>query len=121
MDMVINITSLIVLVMTIVAPIVIYLDATKNYIGRIKDKKGFLNMPAGGWAGSALLITIIAVPLYVIKRKRLIDEAKNNPVYITKMNFILVSSLLVVFSILVLYNEVIWLPKNDQTASVLRK
>ena len=51
----------------------VYLDATKNKIGKIKDNSGMFNMSAGEWAIVTMLLWIIAFPAYLIKRGDLIQ------------------------------------------------
>jgi hypothetical protein len=58
----------------------VYLDATKNKIGKVKDKKGFFNLSAGAWGASTLGFWIISFPSYLIKRKALLEIAKTSPV-----------------------------------------
>lgn len=62
-----------------VSAIFVYFDATKNKVGKIPDKKGFLNMSAGMWSFGVLLLWIIIFPLYLFKRSSLIETAKENP------------------------------------------
>lgn len=58
----------------------VYLDATKNKIGKIKEAGGMFNMSAGAWSVVTLLLWIIGFPAYLIKRGALIERAKENPV-----------------------------------------
>lgn len=58
----------------------VYLDATKNKIGKIPDGKGMFNMSAGAWGVVTLLLWIIGFPAYLIKRGDLIEKAKENPI-----------------------------------------
>lgn len=76
------------LLMTLVitlSSIWVYFDATSNNIGRVPEVKGFTNLSAGAWALTTLFIWIIAFPLYMYKRKSLIETAKESP--ITVNNF----------------------------------
>ena len=57
----------------------VYMDATKNNIGKIPNAKGVYNMSAGAWGTVTLLLWIIAFPAYLIKRSNLIEKAKENP------------------------------------------
>lgn len=59
----------------------VYFDATHHKIGKIKGKRGWLNMTAGGWAvwTSMTYIGLIPAMLYVVKRQKLIDTAKEHP------------------------------------------
>ncbi len=52
-----------------VSPIIVYLDATKHKIAA-----------AGTWAIIVLLIWIIGLPVYLFKRKKMIEKAKEAPV-----------------------------------------
>jgi hypothetical protein len=61
----------------------VYLDATKNKIGKIPDLKGTFNMSAGAWAIATMFLWIIGFPAYLIKRSSLIVCAKEHPVEIT--------------------------------------
>jgi hypothetical protein len=61
----------------------VYLDATKNNIGKIPDAKGMFNMSAGAWGTVTLLLWIIGLPAYLIKRGDLILKASENPVAAT--------------------------------------
>jgi len=63
-----------------VSAVWVYLDATKNKIGKIPDGKGMFNMSAGVWGIVTLLLWIIGFPAYLIKRGDLIEKAKENPV-----------------------------------------
>ena len=58
----------------------VYWDATKNRIGKTSDAKTLTNSPAWLWALGVLLLWIVAFPLYLVKRKELIQKAKENPV-----------------------------------------
>ncbi len=57
----------------------VYMDTTKNKIGKIPGKGGLLNLSAGALAGATLLLWIVTFPLYLIKRKSLIESAKESP------------------------------------------
>jgi hypothetical protein len=52
-----------------ISPIIVYLDATKQKIAA-----------AGTWAIFVLLIWIIGLPVYLFKRKKMIEKAKEAPV-----------------------------------------
>ena len=58
----------------------VYLDATKNKIGKNPGEKGMFNMSAGAWGAATLGLWIVAFPSYLIKRSDLIEKAKENPV-----------------------------------------
>ena len=57
----------------------VYVDATKNKIGKIPDNKRFTNMSAGMWATGTALLWILVFPLYLINRKKLINIAAEQP------------------------------------------
>jgi len=61
----------------------VYLDATKNKIGKVPGAKGMFNMPAGAWAVVTLLLWIIGFPAYLVKRGSLIERAKESPVEVS--------------------------------------
>jgi hypothetical protein len=61
----------------------VYLDATKNNIGKISNAKGMFNMSAGAWGTVTLLLWFIGLPAYLIKRGDLVLKAKENPVVAT--------------------------------------
>jgi len=57
----------------------VYIDATRNKIGKNPEIKRFTNMSAGMWTTGTGLLWIIVFPLYLINRKKLIDLAAENP------------------------------------------
>lgn len=57
----------------------VYWDAKKNKIGKVPGKSGFLNMSAGGIGGATFLLWIVTFPLYLIQRKSLLEQAKEQP------------------------------------------
>jgi len=61
----------------------VYLDATKNKIGK-NSEGGFLNISAGAWGACSLGLWIIAFPLYLISRKKLVATAKEFPVEVNR-------------------------------------
>lgn len=70
----------IIIAVVAVSAVWVYLDATKNKIGKIPDGKGMFNMSAGAWSVVTLLLWIIGLPAYLIKRGDLIEKAKENPI-----------------------------------------
>lgn len=60
----------------------VYLDATKNGIGKTQGG-GFFNLSAGAWGVVTLALWFIAFPAYLIKRKRLIAKAQENSVQVS--------------------------------------
>ncbi|WP_299773007.1 hypothetical protein [uncultured Pseudoteredinibacter sp.] len=73
---------LLVLVTTMCA-VWVYLDATKNKIGKTPEG-GFLNISAGAWGVCSLGLWVVAFPLYLIFRSKLIKNAKDHPVAVSK-------------------------------------
>ncbi len=57
-----------------------YFDATKNKIGKVPDQKGMFNMSAGAWGIVTMLLWIIGFPAYLVKRKSLLEIAKEKPI-----------------------------------------
>jgi hypothetical protein len=66
--------------LVVISMIWVYLDATKHKIGRIPDTGGFFNMSAGAWGTAAGFLWIVGFPSYLIKRRALIEKAKDAPV-----------------------------------------
>jgi hypothetical protein len=62
----------------------VYLDASKNKIGKIQGEKGMLNMSAGAWGITTMFLWIIALPAYLIKRSAHIAKAQVKPVEVTR-------------------------------------
>lgn len=58
----------------------VYWDASGKGIGKQPSKKHFFNLSAGGWGASVLLVWVIALPAYLLKREGLITEAEANPI-----------------------------------------
>jgi hypothetical protein len=58
----------------------VYLDATKNKIGKIANTGGMFNMSAGAWGTVTLLLWIVGFPAYLIKRSALITLASKQPI-----------------------------------------
>ena len=56
----------------------VYLDASRNKIG--KSHALFNWFSAGAWALACVFIWPIAIPLYLVNRKALIEQAKREPV-----------------------------------------
>jgi hypothetical protein len=82
---------------SIVASIFIYLDATVHRIGKIQCEKGFLNIPAGGWAVCCMIFPIVMLFVYLLLRKNLIENAKTNPVSVSTTRKVISLVLLVIF------------------------
>jgi len=81
----------------------VYWDASRNKIGRQKGEKGFLNMPAGGWAALSSLTFLAIGPitwvLYLLKRKKMIAKAITNPIVLSKAHRIFVHILLFIIPV----------------------
>lgn len=58
----------------------VYYDAKKHKIGKVPGMKGLLNMSAGAMAGATLLLWLPTFPMYLYKRKALIEQAKEHPI-----------------------------------------
>ena len=58
----------------------IYIDATANKIGKIPGRRSMINNSAGMWAVGTILLWIVVFPLYLFKRGKLIELAKETPV-----------------------------------------
>jgi hypothetical protein len=58
----------------------VYYDATRHKIGKIPNKSGMTNMSAGAWAVVTFFMWIVGLPVYLINRQRLIQEASTSPV-----------------------------------------
>jgi hypothetical protein len=71
-------STLIVLVVS-ASSVWVYLDATKHKIGKIPDGGPF-NSSAGLWGTATLLLWIIVLPMYLIKRRKMIERAQEHPV-----------------------------------------
>lgn len=67
-------------IVVILSSVWVYYDATQNCIGKIQGAKGMFNMSAGSWCVVTLFLWIIGFPAYLLKRKSLIEQAKENPV-----------------------------------------
>lgn len=72
--------NVIITALIVASAIWVYLDATKNKIGKIESESGIFNMHAGAWAIVTLLLWIIGFPAYLVKRKALIQKAESNPI-----------------------------------------
>lgn len=87
----------------IFVPTVMYLDATHQKIGRTEPRKLFhkwlLNIPAGAWGAAALIMGVIALPLYLIMRRWLIKKAKGQPVEISAEQRVSVAITLLTLSV----------------------
>lgn len=59
--------------------LLVYLDATHHKVGKIPDQKGVWNISAGHWATFTLLLWIVGLPMYLIKRSALIESAEMSP------------------------------------------
>ena len=57
----------------------VYWDASSNKIGPVPDKKSF-NQSAFMWGLGCIFLWIVVFPVYLVKRKQLIEAAKEHPV-----------------------------------------
>lgn len=84
----------------------VYLDATKNKIGKT-SVGGVFNMSASAWGTVSLLIWIIAFPAYLIKRNSLKSIAEEHPVNVNGRGWkaTLIGVIGLVWFILVAYSQ----------------
>lgn len=61
-----------------VSAVWVYLDASKNRIGKT-SAKGFFNLSAGAWGTVTLLLWIVGFPAYLSKRRALLETARTEP------------------------------------------
>lgn len=62
-----------------ISALLVYLDATRHKIGKIPDQEGLWNLSAGLWATATLMLWIVALPAYLLKRSSLIAAAETHP------------------------------------------
>lgn len=65
----------------------VYWDATRHKIGKVKGQKGFFNISAGAWGIVTFALWIVAFPAYLLKRRALIEQAKQHPVEVSGRGF----------------------------------
>lgn len=85
--------------------IFIYLDATKNNIGKVPNEKRFTNMSAGMWCTATGLLWIVGFPLYLLNRKKLIEKAKEYPQTVSTSRKAIVLGILTIIWVLLLCAE----------------
>ena len=73
----------------IISIVWVYFDATNNKIGKIKGGGAF-SISAGEWFVICCLLWIVAFPIYIFKRSKLIEKAKVNPVEVGNRNIKLI-------------------------------
>lgn len=83
----------------------VYLDATRNKIGKIPQVKRFTNMSAGMWAIGTALLWIVVFPLYLLNRKKLIDIAAEQPQVVPSFRRYTIIGLIAATYILLLWIE----------------
>ncbi|NTV51256.1 MAG: hypothetical protein HGA69_00260 [Desulfobulbaceae bacterium] len=83
----------------------VYLDATKNKIGKVPEVKRFTNMSAGMWATGTAMLWIVVFPLYLLNRKKLIDIAEEKPQVVPSFRRYTITGLLAATCILLLWTE----------------
>jgi len=83
----------------------VYLDATKNKIGKVPEVKQFTNMSAGMWATGTALLWIFVFPLYLINRKKLINIAAEKPQVVPTFRRYTIAGLVAATFILLLWIE----------------
>ena len=84
-----SVVELLVLSLLLAIPMWVYYDATKNNIGQI-GKRSFLNFNAGGWAACVFIVPPAGFLMYLYKRPKLIEAAKEHPVCYTFLNRLVV-------------------------------
>jgi hypothetical protein len=75
----------------------IYYDVTKNKIGYVPEEKRFTNATPGLWALTTLVLWIVALPVYLMNRKQLIERANLRPQEPSKMRSLVLLTLAVLF------------------------
>lgn len=118
--------SLALSVFVVVSALWVYVDASKHKIGRT-GSGGFFDIGAGAWGAVVLLLWIVGFPAYLIKRNKLIEKAKQQPVEPTARGFkiaiFVVITLLVAYSSFATVMQAAQLPNCDDTevAETLKK
>ncbi|MFI3215507.1 MAG: hypothetical protein QX192_01730 [Methylococcales bacterium] len=102
--MILNILMLIFALLGAYSILWIYYDATNNKIGRIRGE-GIFSFSAGEWASYSLIVWSIIFPIYLFKRKKLIQKAQENPVYASNVKVKLV--ILGIFSFLLFVTPIL--------------
>lgn len=108
-----NIMSSLLFLIVPLSALFVYWDATKNKIGILKDENGKRqkgSFSALELALTTLLLWIYGFPLYIIKRKSLIQKAKENPIESKNRDiflkiFAIIAGIGLVFCILFFNNE----------------
>ena len=72
----------VIMLLFVVAPVWVYLDATRNRIGKVEPGPGPVKVSAsaGLWASATLLLPILFLPLYLACRPALTRRARERPV-----------------------------------------
>jgi hypothetical protein len=83
----------------------VYLDATKNKIGKVPEVKKITNMSAGMWATGTALLWIFVFPLYLINRRKLINIAIERPQVVPSFRRYTITGLVAAICILLLWIE----------------
>lgn len=83
----------------------VYLDATKNKIGKVPEVKQFTNMSAGMWATGTALLWIVVFPLYLINREKLINIAVERPQIVPSFRRYIMTGLVAATCIMLLWIE----------------
>ena len=86
---------------------IIYFDATRHKIGKIKGERATTNMHAGGWAFCLAIpwwwLQLIVLVSYLSHRKRLIGKAKEHPVALSYPHRIFITGIIFMLSYSLLY------------------
>lgn len=95
--------NLIIVLVVVITAVWVYLDATKNKIGKVKNSKGMFNMSAGAWGTVTLFLWIIGFPAYLIKRSSLIEKAKESPVVVEGAGRTVKTAVLAIIGVLFIF------------------
>ncbi|MCB0743693.1 MAG: hypothetical protein KDC67_07305 [Ignavibacteriae bacterium] len=108
----------IIIAIIVLSSIWVYIDATSNKIGKIRNEKNMLNMSAGSWSIVTLGIWIIGFPAYILNRSKLIKKAKEHPIeprwrFLKSFLIIIFGAILLIYSI---PNSMLQLNRNSPIA-----
>ena len=92
----------------------VYYDATNNRIGKIR-RGGLFSFSAGEWASYCLLLWFVFFPLYLYKRKYLIEKAQSDPIEVSNTKIKL--GVLGVFSFILIIIPALNIDSSDFTFS----
>jgi len=95
----------------------VYLDASKNKIGKVAATTGFFNLSAGGWSVATLFLWVVGFPAYLFKRGALLAKAKQHPVEVKgrMVKAIVLAVIGIVWTLLSISSLVLKLPQCDSS------